>query len=72
MVVWFAIENIYKEKNQLNEGKHTRLKVISLILLIITISKDFSGGTMDKNPPANAGDMGLHPGPGRFHMPWSN
>ena len=27
---------------------------------------------MDKNPPANAGNMGSIPGPGRFHMPWSN
>ena len=27
---------------------------------------------MDKTPPANAGNMSLIPGPGRFHMPWSN
>ena len=33
---------------------------------------DFPGGTVVKNPPANAGDMGLSPGPGRFHMPRSN
>ena len=33
---------------------------------------DFPGGTVDKNPPANAGDMGLIPVPGRFHMPWGN
>ena len=33
---------------------------------------DFPGGTVDRNPPANAGDMGSIPGPGRFHMPWSN
>ena len=32
---------------------------------------NFPGGTVDRNPPANAGDMGLIPGPGRFHMPWS-
>ena len=25
------------------------------------------GGTEDKNLPANAGDMGSTPGPGRFH-----
>ena len=25
-----------------------------------------------KNPPANAGDTGSVPGPGRFHMPQSN
>ena len=33
---------------------------------------DFQGGTVDRNLPANAGEMGLIPGPGRFHMPWSN
>ena len=27
---------------------------------------------MVKNPPANAGDMGSIPGPGRSHMPWSS
>ena len=27
---------------------------------------------MVKNPPANAGDTGSSPGPGRSHMPWSN
>ena len=31
-------------------------------------AKDFPVGTEDKNPPANAGDTGLIPGPGRFHM----
>ena len=33
---------------------------------------DFPGGSVVKNPPANAGDMGSSPGPGRSHMPWSN
>ena len=33
---------------------------------------DFPGGAVVKNPPANAGDMGYIPGPGRPHMPWSN
>ena len=32
----------------------------------------FPGDSMVKNLPANAGDMGLIPGPGRSHMPWSN
>ena len=27
------------------------------------------GGLVVKSLPANAGDMGLIPGPGRFHMP---
>ena len=29
---------------------------------------DFPGDPVVKNPPANAEDMGLIPGPGRFHM----
>ena len=34
--------------------------------------KGFPGGTVVKNPPANAGDTGSSPGPGRFHIPRSN
>ena len=34
--------------------------------------EDFPGGAVVRNPPANAGDMGLSPRPGRSHMPWSN
>ena len=41
-----------------------------------TISKlkrqDFPGGTVVKDPPANAGDVGLIPGLGRSHMLQSN
>ena len=33
---------------------------------------DFHGGAVDRNPPANAGDKGSIPGPGRFHMLWSS
>ena len=33
---------------------------------------DFPDGAVVKNPPANEGDMGLIPGPGRSHMPRSN
>ena len=33
---------------------------------------DFPGGTVVKNPPANAGETGPSPGPGRSHMLWSN
>ena len=32
---------------------------------------DFPGNSVVKNLPANAGDMSLIPGPGRFHMPQS-
>ena len=34
--------------------------------------EDFPGGAVVKNLPANAGDTGLSPGPGRSHMPQSN
>ena len=34
-----------------------------------TLPLNFSGGEVDKNPSANVGDIGLIPGPGRFHMP---
>ena len=33
---------------------------------------DFPGGTVDRNPPANAGPHGFDPGLGRFYVPKSN
>ena len=36
------------------------------------LAGDFPGGAVFKNLPANAGDTGSIPGPGRFHMLWSN
>ena len=33
--------------------------------------KIFPGGSVVKTPPANAGNMGLIPDPGRSHMSWS-
>ena len=33
---------------------------------------DFPGGAVDKHPPANSGDTGSMPGPGRSHRPQSN
>ena len=44
-------------------------------LLIVHLKKQvlgFPGGAMVKNLPANVGDMGSSPGPGRSHMPRSN
>ena len=34
--------------------------------------RGFPGGSVDKNLPANAGDTGSIPGPGRSHMLRSN
>ena len=35
---------------------------------IKTYQQGFPGGTVVKNPPANAGDTGSSPGPGRSHI----
>ena len=37
-----------------------------------SLSWDFLGGLVVRNPPANAGDTGLIPGLGRSHMPLGN
>ena len=37
-----------------------------------TVSPAFPGGKVVENPPANAGDRGSSPGPGRSHIPRSN
>ena len=34
--------------------------------------RDFPGGSVVKNPSADAGNTGLIPGPGRSHIPQSN
>ena len=47
-------------------------KILCIILCINTYYWDFPGGAVVKNPPANAGDTGSSPGPGRSHMPQSN
>ena len=52
-----------KEPVQLNNKKITQLK---------SGQRGFPGGAVVKNPPANAGDTGLIPGPGRSHMLRSN
>ena len=57
-----------KTKEIKNFQKHK----ITAQSLIIPTSLGFPGGTVIKNPPANAGDTGLSPSPGRSHMPRSN
>ena len=36
------------------------------------MKRDFPGGIVDKNLPANAGDTGSIDSPGISHIPWSN
>ena len=55
-------------------GIYFQLPIISKFLKTLekNVWQDFPGGTVVKNPPADAGDMGSSPGPGRSHMPRSN
>ena len=49
------------------------ISVKNVIGVLIRIAlRDFPGGTVVKNPPANAGDTGSNPGSGKSHMSWSN
>ena len=52
-------------------GDHPGLPVKALnpvTVVLIRIKQDIPGGPVVKKPPANAGDTGLIPGPGRSHM----
>ena len=41
-------------------------------MIIKQMWRNFPGGAVVKNPPANVGDTGSSPGQGRSHMPQSN
>ena len=63
--VWVQPKKKKKRKKERKRRKErTRLKIIRYW--------GFPGGTVVKNPPANAGHMGSIPGLGRSHMPRSN
>ena len=47
------------------------LKRLSKIFCVNKIG-DFTGGSVVKNPPVNAGNMNSIPDPGRSHVPQSN
>ena len=59
--------NLKKKKKKLQMNLFTKQKLTN-----IENKLDFPGGTVVKNPSANAGNMGLSPGPGRSLMPRSN
>ena len=57
----------YKQKQEIKQ------KQVDLNNLLETLKiQDFPGGSVVKNPPANAGDTGSSPGPGTSHMLQSN
>ena len=41
---------------------------LNIVIFYEWTMADFPGGLVVKNPPANAGDIGSVPGPGRSHM----
>ena len=57
-----------------NIGLHKKQEKSQINNLTYHLKKleGFPGGAVVKNPPANEGDTGSSPGPGRSHMPWSN
>ena len=63
--------------NEVGLGDNTEAVFVLTICTTIfhqflKLSGGFPGGAVVKNPPANAGDTGSSPGPGRSHMPRSN
>ena len=52
--------------------KHLEIHESFKYLYTLRIIQGFPGGAVVKNLPANAGDTGSSPGPGRSHMPRSN
>ena len=81
--IWKASQNnggeLQKQMmDDLNENTHLQegLELFAQEKQTAWESKDqergFLGGSIVKNPPANAGDTGSIPGLERPHMPWSN
>ena len=64
---------IHKEENSAINHLSFHLKLEKKSKLNSKLTKaGFPGGAVIKNLPANAGDTGSNPGPGRSHMPRSN
>ena len=71
------IDHILCHKVSLSKFKKTEIissifSVHNTMKLEINYTRDFPGGALVKNLPANAGDTGSTPGLGRSHMLWSN
>ena len=63
LLMFMYLPNFHNEHVFFYFKKNSYLKIAML---------DFPGGPVDKNPPANAGDLGLNSDPGRSHMLWSS
>ena len=67
-----AVLNFSATATTLNDSGNEDNKEEGEVAERIHAEGDFPGGTVVKNTPANSGGIGLIPGPGRSHMPWSN
>ena len=79
--VFFLLISVFSSLSQLSESLHLPLEYengshFSLILREKYSSQEepsgFPGGSVVKNPPANAGNTGSSPDLGSSHMPRSN
>ena len=61
-----------KFQERYNDKSIEDKKLVSKSLMKNRIFGDFPGGAVAKNLPANAGDTGSSPGPGKSHMPQSS
>ena len=66
------IKKINNKDLTYSTGNYTQYSVITYMGKESKKEWGFPGGAVVKNPPANAGDTGSSPGPGRSHMPRSS
>ena len=69
---WKNIFTVVKRKNLQPRLLYPARVSFTFDRAIKTFTEGFPGGAVVENPPANAGDTGSSPGPGRSHMPRSN
>ena len=66
------LEGSAKKGNEQTFAKINFIFALKMDKFYLKQKQDFLGGPVIENLPANAGDMGSIPGPGRFHMPQSS
>ena len=71
--IWLQTDPTHLLLASISQSLLIYLSSLSLLQYLQTFYiKSFPGGPVVKNIPANAGDIGLIPGLGRFHIPWGN
>ena len=71
----YTVASQYTTETTEQKGSWIKIKMIQshgLLNQFKINNQGFPGDAVVKNPPANAGDTGSSPGPGRSHMPQSN